>query len=102
MKVVISGKQLKVSNALKEYVDKHLVQPLTRFYDHQAAELRVEFEDSLPRKGGEDIVCHLTLHMPGARTLHIEESTQDKEASLNAAGERLIRSVHKELEKMRA
>src|SRR5262245_37581956 len=101
MKVVISDKQLRITEVLREYVGKHLVEPLTRFYDNQAAELRVEFENSRPRRSGEDIVCHLTLHLPEARKLHVEESTQDKRASLDTANEKLIRAVHKELERMR-
>ncbi len=101
MKLQISGKQLKLTEDIKAYVDEHVVRPLNRFYDNEAAELRVELGDSRPRKGGEDIECHLTLHMPGARTIQIEETTQDQRSSIDAAADRLIRAVHKELEKMR-
>ena len=101
MKVLISGKQMKVSDSLKRYVDEHVVRPLTRFYDNEAAELRVEIGDSRPGKGGEDIECHMTLHMPGSKTVQIEETTQDPYASVDAAAQRLVRVVHKELDKMR-
>lgn len=101
MKVVISGKQMKLTPALKQYVEDHLVRQLTRFYDNQAAELRVEFEDSRPSRGGPDVTCHLTLHMPNARTIHVEESTPDAYASLDAGADRLIRAAHKEIDRMR-
>ena len=101
MKVVIQGKQLKVSEELKSYVYDRLVRPLTRFYDDAAAELRVEFGDTNGPKRGEDRECHLTLHMPRAGTLQIEETTQDCYASLDSASERLIRICHRELERMR-
>ena len=101
MKVLISGKQMQVSDKLKSHVDEHLVQALTRFYDNQAAELRVEFGDARPKKGGDDMECHLTFHMPGCKTLQIEESTPDPYASLVRASERLVRLVKKELERMR-
>ena len=101
MKVVIQGKQMKVSDELKQYVEDHLVKPMSRFYDDQAAELRVEFGDARPGKGGQDRECHLTLHMPHGRTLQVNSETQDAHASLDDAADRLIRVCKKELEKMR-
>ena len=101
MKVQIQGKQMKVSDALKQYVEDHLVKPMNRFYDDAAAEVRVEFGDARPGKGGQDIECHLTLHMPHGRTLQVEAETQDPFASLDDAADRLIRACKKELEKMR-
>jgi ribosomal subunit interface protein len=101
MKVQIQGKQMKVSDRLKRYVAGHLVRPLTRFYDNEAAELRVEFGDARPGKRGPDIECHLTLHMPGARRLQIEETTKSPYTSLDAATDRLVRVAKKELERMR-
>ena len=74
---------------------------LARFYDNEAAELRVELGDARKSKGGLDKECHLTLRMPGARTIQIEESTQDPYASLDVAGDRLIRAAKKELSRMR-
>jgi ribosomal subunit interface protein len=101
MKVLIQGKQMKVSDRLKDYVDDHLVRPLNRFYDNQAAELRVEFGDSRPKKRGLDMECHLTLRMPGTKTIQIEESTESPYASLDAAADRMIRACKRELDRMR-
>ena len=101
MKVVIQGKQLKLTDELKSYVRERLVRPLTRFYDDSAAELRVEFGDARLSKGGEDKECHLTLHMPNARTLQIEQTTRDCYASLDEASDRLIRICKRELQRMR-
>ena len=101
MKVLIQGKQMRVSDDLKTYVAEKLVRPLARFYDDSAAELRVEFGDTNGPKGGPDKECHLTFHMPNARTIQIEETTADVYASLDAASDRLIRVCHRELERMR-
>jgi ribosomal subunit interface protein len=101
MKVIIQGKQMRLSAGIKKYVQEHLMAQLTRFYDNEAAELRVELGDTRGSKGGVDKECHLTLRMPGARTIQIEETTQDPYASIDAAGERLIRAAKKEIERMR-
>jgi len=101
MKVLIQGKQMKITDDLRAYVAERLVRPLTRFFDDSAAELRVELGDTNGPKGGADKECHLTLHIPNARTLQIEEMTPDAYASLDAASERLIRVCHRELERLR-
>ena len=101
MKVIIQGKQLRLSRGLKSYAQKHVVGPLNRFYDNEAAELRVELGDVNGSKGGVDKECHLTLHMPGARTIQIEETTPDPYASMDSARDRLVRAAKKELERMR-
>jgi ribosomal subunit interface protein len=101
MKVLIQGKQMTVPEELKRYVNERLVVPLTRFFDDSAAELRVEFGDLYGAKGGNDKECHLTFRMPMATAIQIEEYTPDPYASLDAASDRLIRIVHRELDRMR-
>lgn len=102
MKVLIQGKQMAVPEELKSYVMERVVVPLTRFFDSSAAELRVEFGDvNGSIKGGNDKECHLTFRMPMAATIQIEEITPDPYASLDAASNRLIRIVHRELDRMR-
>ena len=101
MKVKIQGKQMKVRQDLQAYVYEHLVTAITRFYDNDAAELRVEFGDVNGPRRGNDMECHLTFFMPGASTIQIESLTQDPFASLDDASDRLIRVVKRELERMR-
>jgi ribosomal subunit interface protein len=100
MKVIIQGKQLRLSRQMKAYAESHVVAPLRRFYDNEAAELRVELGRSNVR--GDSRECHLTLHMPGTRTIQIEESTPDVYACLDAAADRLVRTAKKELSRMRS
>ena len=101
MKLIIQGKQLRLSQRLKDYAQEHVAEPLNRFYDNEAAELRVELGDVNGSKGGVDKECHLTLHMPGARTIQIEETTHDPFASMDVAADRLVRAAKKELQRMR-
>ena len=100
MKVIIQGKQLRLSQGLKNYVGEHVVEPLRRFYDNEAAELRVEFGRGNGNRG-EAKECHMTFHMPGSRTLQIEEETSDLYGAVDSAADRLLRTAKKELGRMR-
>ena len=100
MKLIVQGKQMRVTAGMKRYAEEHLIQPLRRFYDDEAAELRVELGVA-NGTGGESRECHLTLHMPGARTIQIEESTPDVYGALDVAADRLVRVAKKELARMR-
>jgi putative sigma-54 modulation protein len=100
MKLIVQGKQMRVSTALKRYAEEHVLQPLRRFYDNEAAELRVELGRDNGNRG-ESKECHLTLRMPGARTIQIEESTPDVYGCLDVAADRLVRVAKKELGRMR-
>ncbi len=101
MKLLIQGKQMRVTDGLKDYVAERLVAPLKRFYDDEASELRVEFGNNYGPKGGDDKECHLTMRMAGLATIQIEEATPDPYASLDAASERLMRACRRELERVR-
>lgn len=101
MKVIIQGKQLRLSAGMKRYAEEHLVEPLRRFYDNEAAELRVELGQTNGNRS-EAKECHLTFRMPGTRAIQIEESTPDIYASLDAAADRLVRSAKKEVARMRS
>jgi ribosomal subunit interface protein len=100
MKVIVQGKQMRITADLKRYAEEHVVKPLRRFYDNEAAELRVEVGRDNGNRG-ESKECHLTFRMPGARTIQIEESTPDLYACLELAADRLVRVAKKELSKQR-
>jgi putative sigma-54 modulation protein len=100
MKLIVQGKQMRVSEGLRRFAEEHVVRPLQRFYDSEAAELRIEVgRDNANR--GESKECHLTFRMPGSRTIQIEESTPDVYACLELAADRLVRVAKKELKKQR-
>src|SRR4051812_28763490 len=100
MKVIIQGKQLRLSAGMKSYAEEHVVRPLQRFYDNEAAELRVELGRTNGNRG-ESNECHLTFHMPGAKTIQIEESLPDVYGALDQEADRLVRTAKKELARMR-
>jgi ribosomal subunit interface protein len=100
MKLIVQGKQMRVGEGLKRYAEQHVLAPLRRFYDNEAAELRVEIgRDNANR--GESGQCHLTFHMPGAKTIQIEESAPDVYGCLDVAADRLVRVAKRQIGKMR-
>jgi ribosomal subunit interface protein len=101
MKVILQGKQLKLSGRLKQYAEEHLVRQLSRFVDDPAAELRVELGRVNASKGGAEKECHLTLRLSGSRALQVEETTNDAYASLDLAADRLVRAAKEELARKR-
>ena len=100
MKLIVQGKQMRISEGLRRYTQEHLVQPLRRFYDNEAAELRVEVGPTNGNRG-EAKESHLTFRMPGAKTIQIEETTPDVYGCLDVAADRLVRVAKNELAKMR-
>ena len=100
MKLIFQGKNVRVSAALRSHAEKHVVARLRRFFDSPAAELRVEVEKA-NRNRGESMECHLTLRMPGAPTIEIEESLPDLYGAIDLASDRLVRAAKKQLERRR-
>src|SRR3954462_8168760 len=100
MKLIVQGKQIKVGTNLQRYAEEHVLGPLSRFYDNEAAELRIEVGRANAH-GGDSREVHLTLHMPGRKTIQIEETTPDAFAAIDAAADRLVRTAKKEIERQR-
>ena len=100
MKLIVQGKQMRVGSNLRRYAEEHVLTPLKRFYDSEAAELRVEVGRANGH-GGESREVHLTLHMPGRKTIQIEETTPDAFAALDLAADRLVRTAKKEIGRQR-
>jgi ribosomal subunit interface protein len=100
MKLIVQGKQMRITQGLRRFAEEHVVRPLRRFYDNEAAELRIEVGRDNGNRG-ESNECHLTFRMPGSRTIQIEESTPDLHACLELAADRLVRVAKKEVGKKR-
>jgi ribosomal subunit interface protein len=101
MKLIVQGKQMRVGTNLRRYAEEHLLSPLRRFYDSEAAELRVEIGHANGH-GAQSREVHLTLRMPGRKVIQIEETTPDAFAGLDAAADRLMNSAKKQISRQRA
>jgi len=99
MKVNVRGVHLTLSDAIKRHVDKHLVEPLERFYDSEAAELEIHLRDINGPKGGKDKECSVTLRVPHGASLHVTEVSEDIYKSIDLARDRLEKSAKRLVER---
>jgi len=60
MKLIVQGKQMRITEGMRRFAEQHVVRPLRRFYDDEAAELRVELGRENGNRG-ESTECHLTF-----------------------------------------
>lgn len=101
MRVVMKGVHCSISDSLKEHVQQDLVEPLTRFFDSEAAMLEVHFVDNNGPKGGVDKECRATLHIPGMRAIHIDQTAENHSKAVDLLRDRLENVLKREKGKMR-
>lgn len=101
MKVILKGVHITLTERLKAYVDEHLVAPIERFFDDEAAELDIHLVDSNGPKGGRDKECRVTAFIPGSAPMHITEATDDLFQSIDFARDRLEKTIKREQERKR-
>lgn len=101
MKVIIQSRHIELSDALRNYCEQHLVEHIRRFYDNEAAQLVIQFNDMNGSKGGNDQEVHLTFHMPNSRAIHVERLSDDAFKSLDLARDRLVRRIKEGIRRWR-
>ena len=99
MKVNVRGVHLALTEAIKLHVQKHLVEPIERFYDSEAAELDVHLRDTNGPKGGRDKECSVTVRLPHGQTIHITEVSDDLFKSVDLARDRVEKSAKRLVER---
>ena len=62
MKLIVQGKQMRITEGMRRFAEEHVVRPLRRFYDDEAAELRVEVGRENGNRG-ESTECDRQRHM---------------------------------------
>src|SRR6185503_13593060 len=101
MKVLLRGVHLSLSDGLKAYVQEHLVEPIERLYDDEAAEIDISLLDNNGPKGGVDKECRVTVRLPGLSAIHVTETAEALHQAVDLARDRLGNTVKRTLEKRR-
>ena len=101
MKVLMRGVHLDLTDSLRDYVNGHLVDPITRYIDDEATEVEISLVDINGPKGGVDQECRVTVRMPGFAATHITETAETMFQAIDAARDRLEKTIKRMVEKRR-
>lgn len=98
MKITISGKQVKVDDNLRGYIEERFRKFEKMVFEPAAID--VVLSDLMGSKGGVDKSVHVTLTLPEIKNpIHIEEVTADFKGSIDLIEERLETQISKYKEK---
>src|SRR5919106_1902181 len=100
MKVILRGVHLTLTDAIKQHVQTHLVEHITRLHDSEAAELEIHLRDTKGRKGGrDDKECSVTVRFPHGHPIHVTEVSEDICKSIDLARDRVENTAKRLLER---
>jgi putative sigma-54 modulation protein len=100
MQLLISGRNFKVSEELREHIDRRLQFALNKF-DPEIDRVEVGLSDVNGPRGGLDKHCRIVAKMRHLGTLVIEDTDQDFYIAVNRAADRIGRSVARTLDRKR-
>ena len=93
MKIIISGKQFKVDDNLRNYINERFMK-FAKFVKEPAT-IEIVLSNFMGPKGNDQAV-HVTATLPGLKNpIHIEEVTNDFKGSIDLIEERLEKHLLK-------
>ncbi len=101
MKVLMRGVHLDLTESLRDYANRHLVDPLAKYIEDDASEIEIALVDTNGPKGGLDQECRVTVRTPGFSGMHVTETAETIFQSIDAARDTLERVIKKTIEKRR-
>lgn len=99
MKVNVRGVHLSLSDSIKDHVQRHLVDPISRFFDSEAAEMEIHLRDTNGPKGGVDKECSVTVRVPHAQSIHVTETADDIYKAIDLCRDRVEKSAKRTVER---
>jgi putative sigma-54 modulation protein len=101
MKVLMRGVHLELTESLRDYATRHLVDPIARYIEDEASEIEIALVDINGPKGGVDQECRVTVRMPGFAGMHITETAETMFQAIDATRDRLEKTIKRTVEKRR-
>jgi len=115
MQVIVKGRHIDLSPAIKGHAEDKLGKAIMRVFDRPAAKVEIELSDLGNMRDGLNKECRVTVFMPKGKTINISEVSDDMYKAIDLAHDRLLHQVkrartkkvvttrnRKEAEKMRA
>ncbi|OJH41035.1 ribosome hibernation-promoting factor, HPF/YfiA family [Cystobacter ferrugineus] len=101
MKVLMRGVHLQLTDSLRDYATRHLVDPIEKFIDDEASEVDISLVDINGTKGGVDQECRVTVRMPGFSGIHVTETAETMFQAIDSVRDRLENTIKRTVEKRR-
>ena len=100
MKLSISGKNMKLDDAMKEHIERRVYFALSRF-SPRVARVAVTVEDINGPRGGIDKRCSILVKLDRIEELKVESTDSKVYVAVDAAADRIGRSVQRKVERRR-
>lgn len=101
MKVLMRGVHLSLTASLEQYVQAHLVDPISKYMENEASEIEIALVDTNGPKGGVDKECRVTVRIPGMAAIHVTETDETLFQAIDGMRDRLEVAVQRAVEKRR-
>jgi ribosomal subunit interface protein len=100
MKLIITGKRVKLDEALREHIERRVYFALSRF-SPRIARVSVTVEDVNGPRGGIDKRCRILVKLDRMEELKVETTDAEIYDAVAATADRVGRSVQRKLDRRR-
>ena len=100
MKLSLSGRNLKLGDAMREHIERRVYFALSRF-SPRVARVAVTVEDINGPRGGIDKRCRILVKLDRMEELRVESTDSEVYAAVAVAVDRMGRSVQRKVERRR-
>lgn len=101
MQVIVKARHMKLTDALRQYVDDKLVESVRRIFDTPAVKMEVELIDTAHAKSGETHECRVHMTMPAGKDVIIHEVDDNMYKAIDRSHDRMLLQVKRERERAR-
>lgn len=92
MQIIVRTQRIRVTDGMRDHVERRLAFALDRFSD-RVARVDVRFADANGPRGGVDKRCTLALHLRAGGAVRVEEVAEDLYVAMDRAVHRAGRSL---------
>jgi len=93
MQVIVKGRHINLSEALKAHAEEKLGMAAMRIFDRPAAKVEIELSDLGKIRDGVNMECRITVFMPRGKAIVVTETAEDMYKAIDAAHDRLVEQI---------
>ena len=96
MNIRMHAHGLEMSDALRDYAERHIAETLANIYKAQAAKLDIEFSEAV---GGREKICKASVFVPRGKTLVASAQDANLFAAVDIVADKISRELRQYKEK---